>query len=79
MIKDQGRKRAEERGDSSMKSGEQSKEDEITKARLVEPYKPLIPFHQRLAKAKLEAKFGNFLEVLKKISRECNGFSHEGI
>ena len=31
------------------------------------PYMPPIPFPQRLAKAKLDKRFGKFLEVLKKL------------
>jgi len=30
------------------------------------PYKPLVPYPQRLAKAKEEHKYGKFLEILKK-------------
>ena len=57
----------EERGDLSPKNGEESKGDEITKAKPVEPYKTPIFFPQRLAKAKLKSVFGKFLEVLKKL------------
>ena len=32
-----------------------------------QPYKPPVPFPQRLAKAKLDKQFGRFLEVLKKL------------
>lgn len=31
------------------------------------PYKPLIPFLQRAAKAKIEEKFSKFVELLKKL------------
>ena len=37
------------------------------KPKPVESYKPPIPSPQRLAKAKFEAKFEKFLEVLKKL------------
>ena len=30
------------------------------------PYMPPLPFSQRMAKAKLDSQFGQFLEVLKK-------------
>ncbi|KAL2921987.1 Protein hu-li tai shao [Bienertia sinuspersici] len=33
----------------------------------IAPYKPPVPFPQRLAQAKLEMKYGKFLEVLKKL------------
>ena len=57
----------EENGDLVSKSEEQDKFEETTKPRPVEPYRPPVPFPQRVAKAKLEAKFGNFLEILKKL------------
>jgi len=34
---------------------------------VVEPYQTRVPFAQRVAKAKLEAKFEKFLEILKKL------------
>jgi len=45
---------------------EQGIHKEDPRPRTVEPYRPPVPFPQRLAKAKLEAKFGKFLEILKK-------------
>lgn len=33
----------------------------------IEPYKPPVPFPQRLAQAKLEKKYGKFLDILKKL------------
>ena len=44
---------------------EQGIHEEDPRPRVVEPYRSLIPFPQRLAKAKLEAKLGKFLEILK--------------
>ena len=49
------------------KSEEQDKYEETTKPRSIKPYRSSIPFPQRLAKAKLKAKFGKFLGVLKKL------------
>lgn len=33
----------------------------------IKPYKPPVPFPQRLAQAKLEKKYGKFLDILKKL------------
>ncbi|XP_048490039.1 uncharacterized protein LOC104884063 [Beta vulgaris subsp. vulgaris] len=33
----------------------------------MEPYKPHVPFPQRLAQAKIEKKYGKFLDILKKL------------
>ncbi|KAL2923801.1 DNA damage-inducible protein 1 [Bienertia sinuspersici] len=33
----------------------------------IEPYKPPVPYPQRLAQAKLEKKYGKFLDILKKL------------
>ena len=41
--------------------------EEDPRPRVVEPYRPPIPFPQCLAKVKLEAKFEKFLEILKKL------------
>jgi len=41
--------------------------EEDPRPRVVEPYRPLVPFSQHLAKAKLKAKFEKFLEILKKL------------
>ena len=48
------------------------KEDEVISRRISFPdnlpsYVPPIPYPQRLAKSKLDKKFGNFLEVFKKL------------
>ena len=67
MVKDKGKEIVEEKGDLALESEEQDKHEETTTSMLVEPYRPLVPFPQRLAKAKLKAKFGKFLEVLKKL------------
>ena len=67
MGKDQHKEIVEENKNSMSKSGEQGKNEETTKFKPVEPYRPPIPFPQRLAKAKLEAKFRKSLEVLKKL------------
>jgi len=67
LVRDKGKKTVEEKRDLVSKSEEQGKHKETTKPRLVEPYEPPIPFPQRLSKAKLEAKFGKFLEVFKKL------------
>jgi len=58
FLKDKGKEIVEEKGDLVPESKEQDKHEETTRPWLVEPYKPLIPFPQRLAKTKLEAKFG---------------------
>ncbi|XP_020263123.1 uncharacterized protein LOC109839099 [Asparagus officinalis] len=42
-------------------------EEKVEKYVSPAPYKPPLPFPQRLAKAKLEKQFGNFLEILKKL------------
>ncbi|XP_020272502.1 uncharacterized protein LOC109847682 [Asparagus officinalis] len=42
-------------------------EEKVKKYVAPDPYKPPLPFPQRLAKAKLEKQFGNFLEILKKL------------
>ena len=67
MVKEQGKEMVEKKENSSLESGEQAKNEEATKPKPVKPHRPLIPFPQRLAKAKLEAKYGKFLEVLKKL------------
>jgi len=41
--------------------------EEDPRPRVVKPYQPLVPFSQCLAKAKLEVKFGKFLEIFKKL------------
>jgi len=46
---------------------EQGIHEEDPRPRVVEPYQPPVPFPQRLAKAKLEAKIRKFLEILKKL------------
>ena len=57
----------EEKGDLVTGRREQDELEETTKPRPVGPYRPLVSFPQRLTKAKLEAKFGKFLEALKKL------------
>ncbi|XP_020262292.1 uncharacterized protein LOC109838247 [Asparagus officinalis] len=42
-------------------------EEKVKKYVAPAPYKPPLPFPQRLAKAKLEKQFGKFLEILKKL------------
>ncbi|XP_020258775.1 uncharacterized protein LOC109835201 [Asparagus officinalis] len=42
-------------------------EEKVEKYVAPAPYKPPLPFPQRLAKAKLEKQFGKFLEILKKL------------
>ncbi|XP_020262743.1 uncharacterized protein LOC109838731 [Asparagus officinalis] len=42
-------------------------EEKVEKYISPTPYKPHLPFPQRLAKAKLEKQFGKFLEILKKL------------
>ncbi|XP_048235711.1 uncharacterized protein LOC125371220 [Ricinus communis] len=46
---------------------EKEKIEEKKKPNVIEPYKPLVPFPQRLAQAKLEKKYGKFLDILKKL------------
>jgi len=46
------------------------KSDEVPKdpkTVALKPYTPALPFHQRMAKGKLDSQFGKFLEVLKKL------------
>ena len=42
-------------------------EGDLRKKKEVQAYKPLIPFPQRLQKAKLEEQFPKFLNMFKKI------------
>ena len=42
-------------------------EDDPRKKEEVQAYKPLVPFPQRLQKAKLEKKFSKFLNMFKKL------------
>jgi len=56
----------EEKVDMVLEDKEQGKYEEVTRPRVIEPHQPSVPFPQLLAKAKLEDKFGKFLEVLKK-------------
>lgn len=65
MVKDKVMEQVEEKKNSSAKSKEQDKNEDATKPNSVGPIP--IPFPQRLTKAKLEAKFGKFLEVLTKL------------
>ena len=67
VVEDQEKEVVEKRNDTNVMDGEQSKGNETTQAEPVEPYKPPIPFPQRLAKDKLEANFENLLEVCKKL------------
>ncbi|XP_020259787.1 uncharacterized protein LOC109836335 [Asparagus officinalis] len=46
---------------------EEKEEEKVKKYVSPAPYKPPLPFPQRLANAKLEKRFGNFLEILKKL------------
>ncbi|XP_048229383.1 uncharacterized protein LOC125369942 [Ricinus communis] len=46
---------------------EKEKIEEKKKPAVIEPYKPPVPFPQRLAQAKLEKKYGKFLDILKKL------------
>ncbi|XP_056688773.1 uncharacterized protein [Spinacia oleracea] len=55
----------EDEKDESEKMVEEEKKEPIISP--IEPYKPPAPFPQRLAQAKLEKKYGKFLEVLKKL------------
>ena len=48
------------------KDKEQGIHEEDPRPRVVEPYRPSVPSPQCLVKAKCEAKFGKFLEILKK-------------
>ncbi|KAL2895232.1 Serine/threonine-protein kinase MRCK gamma [Bienertia sinuspersici] len=41
--------------------------EESTPNPIIAPYKPPVPFPQRLAQAKLEKKYGKFLDILKKL------------
>jgi len=66
-VKDQEAKIVGEKEGKREKEGEPSSPHVDIKPKPVEPYKPPIPFPQRLAKSKLEAKFEKFLEVLKKL------------
>ena len=43
------------------------KEGDLRKKEEVQAYKPLVPFPQRLQKAKLEEQFSKFLNMFKKI------------
>ncbi|XP_057990583.1 uncharacterized protein LOC131172964 [Hevea brasiliensis] len=43
------------------------KREEKKKKKLPEPYQPPLPFSQRFQKAKLDKRFGKFLEVLQKL------------
>eukprot|EP00257_Ricinus_communis_P016231 XP_015574332.1 uncharacterized protein LOC107261208 [Ricinus communis] len=46
---------------------EKDKIEEKKEPIVIKPYKPPIPFLQRLAQAKLEKKYGKFLDILKKL------------
>jgi len=48
-----------------LKDKEQGIHEEVSRPRVVEPYRPSIPFPHLLAQAQLESKFGKLLEVLK--------------
>ena len=69
MVKDKGKELMKEEVDLVPKDKGRDKHEEVTKPRMVESYRPPVLFPQRLAKAKLEAKFGKFLvlEVLKEL------------
>jgi len=67
VVKEKDKSPIEEEVDLVPEDKEQGKHEEVTKHRMVESYQSLIPFLQRFANAKLETKFGKFLEVLKKL------------
>eukprot|EP00257_Ricinus_communis_P015627 XP_015573586.1 uncharacterized protein LOC107261128 [Ricinus communis] len=46
---------------------EKKKTEEKKEPIVIKPYKPPVPFPQRLAQAKLEKKYGKFLDILKKL------------
>ena len=59
-VKDQDVEIVDKEGDKSEEGSAPSFPQESTKPKPVGLYKPPIPFPQRLAKAKLKAKFKNF-------------------
>ena len=67
LVKDQGKEMVGGKENSSLEGEAQDKHQEATMCKLVESYRPLVPFIKRLAKAKCEAKFVKFLEVPKKL------------
>ncbi|XP_015571014.1 uncharacterized protein LOC107260808 [Ricinus communis] len=46
---------------------EEEKTEEKKEPIVIKPYKPPVPFLQRLTQAKLEKKYGKFLDILKKL------------
>ena len=67
MVMKKGKSPTKEEVDGASEDKEQGKHEKFTRPRVVEPYRPPVPFPQRLVKAKHEAKFGKFLEVVKKL------------
>ena len=49
-------------------------EGDLRKKEEVQAYKPLVPFPQRLQKAKLEEQFSKFLNMFKKIEISIHFF-----
>jgi len=63
MVKEKGKLLLEEEADVVSKVKGQGMHEEVPRPRVVEHYRPPVPFPQRLTKA----KFAKVLEVLKKL------------
>ncbi|XP_010681877.2 uncharacterized protein LOC104896782 [Beta vulgaris subsp. vulgaris] len=57
----------EVQGKTGLEDADKKTEKEEPTVTPMEPYKPPVPFPQRLAQAKLEKKYGKFLDILKKL------------
>ena len=68
MAKEKGQTPLEDEVVKVPNDKEQDIHEEDPRPRVVEPYRPLVPFPQHLAKAKLEAKFEKFLVLGKNSS-----------
>ena len=60
MVKEKGQSPLEDEVIVLPEDKEQGIHKEVPRPRVVEPYRPLVPFTQRLTKAKFEAKFWRF-------------------